>query len=93
MVTYLICKYAYNFYINIDYLYCRILLAIMLITAFLSLWLPNNESAAIMMLPVTILIVKEFVKLDKSISTISLIQLNKQSMKDFRIGDDCQCKQ
>ncbi len=65
----------------------------MLITAFLSLWLPNNESAAIMMLPVTILIVKEFVKLDKSISTISLIQLNKQSMKDFRIGDDCQCKQ
>jgi hypothetical protein len=65
----------------------------MLITAFLSLWLPNNESAAIMMLPVTILIVKEFVKLDKSISTISLIQFNKKSLTDLRIGNDCQCKQ
>ncbi len=45
------------------------------------------------MLPVTILVVKEFVKLDKSISTISLIQLNKKTVTDFRIGDDCNCKQ
>ena len=63
----------------------------MLFTAFLSLWLPNNESAAIMMLPVTILIMKEFLKVDKSISSLNLIESNQKN--GMRIGQGCNCKQ
>jgi di/tricarboxylate transporter len=72
----------------------RILFAIMLITSFLSLWLPNNEAAAIMMLPITILIVKEFVKLDNSMSALNLIEANSKNLAaELKISTDCHCKQ
>ena len=35
-------------------------------TSFLALWMANNTSAAIMMLPVTLAVVKQLVKLDKT---------------------------
>ena len=34
-------------------------------TSFLALWMANNTSAAIMMLPITLAVVKQLVKLDK----------------------------
>ncbi len=48
-----------------------LLLGIMLTTAFLSLWVSNNASAAIMMFPPTMAVVKQLVKLNKPISSCS----------------------
>jgi di/tricarboxylate transporter len=44
----------------------RLLLGIMSTTSFLALWMANNTSAAIMMLPITLAVVKQLVKLDKT---------------------------
>ena len=38
----------------------------MFTTSFLALWMANNTSAAIMMLPITLAVVKELIKLDKT---------------------------
>ena len=78
----------------------RMLLAVMLVTAFFSLWLPNNESAAIMMLPITVLIIKEFAKVDKSFSLDCLSEANGNGPAGVANGmalkaaeQHCKCKQ